>query len=82
MHIIPDICILDINMPKMNGYETIWLLKELWPQVKILVLSMDIAPGRNYTLQFGADAELSKLAGVSALKEVMAQLCAESTPLK
>jgi len=37
---LPDICVLDINMPEMNGYETAKKLKQLFPQIKILALSM------------------------------------------
>jgi two-component system invasion response regulator UvrY len=36
----PDLAILDINMPEMDGYETGYWLKENIPEVKILVLSM------------------------------------------
>ena len=36
----PDICILDINMPVMNGYETAAALKKEWPKIKVLALSM------------------------------------------
>lgn len=36
----PDICILDINMPLMNGYETAAALTKEWPAIKILALSM------------------------------------------
>ncbi len=37
---LPDVCILDINMPEMNGYDTAQEIKRLWPHVKILALSM------------------------------------------
>ena len=38
---IPDLILLDVNMPIMNGYETMeWLSKE-HPEVKVLALSMD-----------------------------------------
>ena len=38
---IPDVVLLDVNMPVMNGYETMeWLTKE-HPEVKVLALSMD-----------------------------------------
>jgi two-component system, NarL family, invasion response regulator UvrY len=37
---LPDIILLDINMPKMNGYDTAKYLKEHYPNVQILVLSM------------------------------------------
>src|SRR5947207_15442977 len=38
---VPDICILDLNMPEMNGYETIKALKEKWPAVKTIIYSME-----------------------------------------
>jgi two-component system invasion response regulator UvrY len=38
--ILPDIVLLDINMPEMDGYETALWLKRNHPTVKILALSM------------------------------------------
>ena len=37
---LPDVCIVDINMPEMNGYETAAAIKKNWPEIKILALSM------------------------------------------
>jgi DNA-binding NarL/FixJ family response regulator len=38
---LPDVILLDVNMPVMNGYETMeWLTKE-YPDIKVLALSMD-----------------------------------------
>ncbi len=37
----PDILLLDINMPIMNGFETISWLNEHKPEIKTITLSMD-----------------------------------------
>ncbi len=36
---LPDICILDIFMPHMNGWETLQKIKERWPDMKALILT-------------------------------------------
>jgi two-component system invasion response regulator UvrY len=36
----PDICIVDISMPEMNGYETVKEIKKHWISIKVLVYSM------------------------------------------
>lgn len=36
----PDICIIDINMPEMNGYDTARHIKRHFPKIKMLALSM------------------------------------------
>ncbi|WP_338410747.1 response regulator transcription factor [uncultured Flavobacterium sp.] len=37
---IPDIVLLDISMPIMNGFETAFWLKETYPDILIMALSM------------------------------------------
>jgi DNA-binding NarL/FixJ family response regulator len=39
-HTLPDIILLDVTMPEMNGFETAAWLNKNKPSVKILVLSM------------------------------------------
>ena len=36
----PDVAVLDIAMPHLNGLETARRLREAWPQIKVIVLTM------------------------------------------
>lgn len=38
---IPGLVLLDINMPEMDGVEATKKLKELYPEIRILILSME-----------------------------------------
>lgn len=38
--VLPDVCLLDINMPELNGFETAKQIKEQWPDIKILAVSV------------------------------------------
>jgi DNA-binding NarL/FixJ family response regulator len=40
LHTAPTVALLDINMPKKNGYETAHFIRHNYPTIKILALSM------------------------------------------
>ena len=40
VHKQPDIILLDIEMPVMNGIQTAEILKEKYPQIKVIILTM------------------------------------------
>jgi DNA-binding NarL/FixJ family response regulator len=76
--IIPDICILDMRMPEMNGYETIEVVKEKWPGIKIIAYSMDFNDPHAKQPN-GADAVVSKAAPYEQLKSGLAFLSTQIT---
>ncbi len=36
----PDICILDVNMPRLDGFSTLTEIRKNWPQIRVLALTM------------------------------------------
>ena len=38
--VLPHICILDINMPELDGFGALLQIKRNWPDIKVLALSM------------------------------------------
>jgi DNA-binding NarL/FixJ family response regulator len=55
----PDAVLLDLHMPLLDGIQTTRLLKVRWPEIAIVVLSMD-AGQQSAALAAGADAFVSK----------------------
>ncbi len=72
---IPDVFILDINMPEMNGYETAVQLKKLYPTCRILALSMyDNELNIIKMLRSGANGYVLKDAHPSELRDAILQI--------
>lgn len=68
----PEICILDIQMPEMNGYETMEYIRKHWPGLKVLALSMledEFAIIR--MLKLGASGYLSKASDLEELQKAL-----------
>lgn len=68
----PDICLLDINMPVMDGFEAAIEVKKHWPQIKILFFSMHNSKAYiSKADQVGADGFISKDASFEELKKAL-----------
>jgi DNA-binding NarL/FixJ family response regulator len=72
---IPDIILLDISMPVMNGFETMLWLKENHPKIKVMALSMEGDENSVVTMvKNGAKAYLLKNASPKNLEEALKKL--------
>lgn len=64
--------ITDLNMPVMNGYETIAALKAQWPHIKIIAFSItNTRREEERALEAGAHAFVSKLSSIVELQKVL-----------
>ena len=73
----PDVVIMDLMMPKMDGVEATAVLHEKLPETKILILtSFDAADGIAHAIEAGAMGALTKTAEdeslVPALRDIIA----------
>jgi two-component system, NarL family, response regulator NreC len=58
---VPDMVIIDINMPRLRGLEATKLIKELYPEVKVLILTMNKSKELVYhAMNIGASGYLLK----------------------
>jgi DNA-binding NarL/FixJ family response regulator len=55
----PDVVLMDVRMPEVDGLQATVQIKALWPQVKVIVLSMHLEY-RDEALAAGADAFIGK----------------------
>lgn len=75
LYAAPDLCLLDINMPVMDGLETTTHLKRNWPAIKILFFSMeDSSTSIAKCIQLGADGFIPKTAGLGELNNALLKI--------
>jgi DNA-binding NarL/FixJ family response regulator len=71
----PDLVVLDLSMPLMNGIEAAREIRKKAPQTKIIIFSMHDSPRiADEAVQAGADAYLAKTAHFSELEKAIASL--------
>ena len=57
----PDIVIMDIDMPGKNGIEGVWEIKQRWPEIKVLMLTVFEDPEKIFgAIKAGANGYLLK----------------------
>jgi DNA-binding NarL/FixJ family response regulator len=71
----PEVVLLDINMPDMNGIRVAYKIRQIAPSTKILFLTIHTGPGTKYWARIlGADAFVSKSAARTELIPALARL--------
>jgi DNA-binding NarL/FixJ family response regulator len=61
----PDVVILDLSMPGMNGFETASKIRQIAPSIRIVIFSVHEIPSTS--LRVGADAFVSKSSALQDL---------------
>lgn len=81
----PDVCVIDINMPVLNGFETARRIRQGYPNMRILALSM--FNNENYVIQMlraGANGYIAKdsepAALISAIEKIHSNTFYHSEP--
>lgn len=77
-HIRPDVILLDIQMPIMDGYATLPEIKKLYPEMKVIMLSMINDPSMiTRMMEIGANSYLTKESDSETIYEAI-RTCHES----
>jgi CheY-like chemotaxis protein len=74
----PDVILLDIDMPRLNGFETLLQLKQRvdWQPVPVVMMTnRDQVEFRQESKQLGASAFLLKPIELMEIKTTMTQIC-------
>jgi NarL family two-component system response regulator LiaR len=79
---VPDVVLMDIRMPGVDGIEATRRIKARWPAVRVVMLTtFDDEPSVRAGLEAGADGYLLKSASVSGMAERLRALAAGSAVL-
>ena len=73
--VLPDVCLMDINMPVMDGFETTRQLKQRWPSIKVLAITEDDCIKQfSKMAEMGADGSIPKLCTMPELNKAIMDL--------
>jgi NarL family two-component system response regulator LiaR len=76
----PDVVVMDISMPELNGMDATRLLLERWPEAKVIALSMNA--DRRYVMGMFAAGAVGYLIKNAACKELIHSVQAVASGLK
>jgi DNA-binding NarL/FixJ family response regulator len=81
-HDAPDVVLMDINLPGMDGVECVKRLKTLWPEVRCLMLTVYEESEKIFnSLLAGASGYLLKRTSTGELLEAIRQVHGSGSPM-
>ncbi|MGN6212046.1 response regulator [Parafilimonas sp.] len=76
---LPDVCILDVFMPEIDGFETARIIKKQWPKIKLIACSTN---NEDYIIEeilaAGVDKFLSKGSEAEDVRNAIIEMANES----
>jgi len=77
----PDILILDVAMPQLNGVEVASIAKKMLPRAKVILFTMyDDRIGETLAKHAGVDVVLAKTGGITALTDKITSVLEQWIP--
>src|SRR5687767_12937134 len=78
----PDVAIMDIDMPGKNGIEGVWEIKQKWPEIKVLMLTVFEDDDKIFSaIKAGANGYLLKKDSPQKIIEAIQQVHAGESPM-
>ena len=78
----PDIVIMDIDMPGKNGIEGVWEIKQRWPEIKVLMLTVFEDEEKIFAaIRAGANGYLLKKDSPQKIIDSIEQVYAGESPM-
>ena len=75
----PDVIVVDLNLPNVNGLEVCRQIMQVHPEMKVIVFTaMNDPDVRQRSFEVGASAFVFKMAGNGDLLSTVKRLCADS----
>jgi DNA-binding NarL/FixJ family response regulator len=78
----PQVVLMDINLPGMNGIECVICIKNVWPEIQVMMLTVfDNPDGIFKSLAAGATGYMLKKTPPAKLLEAISELVAGGSPM-
>jgi len=72
LELAPDLVIIDLHLPEMNGFEILRLLKTKFPEIKILIFTGNTSQQTiEHAVRGNADGLINKISGLEDLEKAI-----------